>query len=406
MHVLFCHETYYSRKRDGTVYSYGAFPYSLWEERFLPFFESVTVVGRKKKLRADETGVLDISSGKNVDHILLPDIHRPIKRLTKTTRMYKKIKEQVERADAVVIRGPVDFGMMAAKAARECGKPYAIEMCGCAYDRAFFQPDVVGKAYAPLKYKRAQEMVLHADAVMYVTQKFLQERYPTNGLSEAASNVEIAAVPEYVLQDRLKRISASNDKIIFGLVGNFENGLKGMAVALDALGHVIKQYKGDSKKPMPDFEFKILGQAVPAQWQDLIEENGLQGKVKFCGRIPSGQAVMDWLDGIDIFIKPSFHEGLPRPVIEAMSRGCVVLSSNTGGVRELLSEDYVHDRGNAKQLADQIITLLPSDIRRKVAEENFVYARNYSHDILAGRRQVFWQGFAKIAQDKKDEKAA
>lgn len=405
MHILFCHDTYYSKKRDGTVLSYGAFPYELWQARFLPHFDTMTVIGRKKKLGPQETGVLEVSSGKNVEHILLPNIHAPIKRLTKMGRMYKKIKEQVERADAVVIRGPVELGMLAAKAARETGTPYAIEMNGCAHDTVYYTKTIFNRIYAPIRYQRTQRMVRHADAVMYMTEKFLQTRYPTRGLAAHASHVEIPAMPDYVLQARQKRIDASRDSnhpLIFGLIGNFNNGLKGTDVALRALAQVnTKRGKSDD---IPDFRFKVLGQGSPAQWSALIGELGLEGKVEFCGSVPRGQAVLDWLDTVDIYLQPSYHEGLPRALIEAMSRGCAALASDAGGTQELLPADYIHKRGNAAELAAQIETVLPHNVRQAAAQQNFEVAKDYSKDVLRPRREAFWQDFADYVSQR--DKAA
>ena len=400
MHVLFCHDTYYCKKRDGTVLSYATFPYSLWERRFLPYFESITVIGRKKKLRPDETGVLEISSGRNVDHVLLPNIHSPIKRLTKYRSMYKKIKEQVERADAVVIRGPVEFGMMAARAARKCKKPYAVEMCGCAYNKEFSRNNILSKLYAPIKFRRAQYMVKHAAAVIYVTENFLQERYPTQGISAYASNVEIATPPEYVLNSRLERIKANNDKINIGLVGNFGNGLKGLDLALSALGIVRKYCDDNPDKDLPDFCFKILGQGLAAQWQGLIHSNNLDGKVEFCGTIARGRDVLEWLDDIDIYMQPSLHEGLPRSLIEAMSRGCPALASDAGGASEVLGNEFIHECGDVQKLAEQIISLMDKEMRLNAAQDNFEKAKNYTIEELIPRRRNFWEAFALFAKSR------
>ncbi|MGN7437470.1 MAG: glycosyltransferase family 4 protein [Alcanivorax sp.] len=403
MHILFCHDTFYSSRRDGTVYSYGAFPYELWERRFLPYFESVTVIGRKKKLRPDETGVLAVSSGQNVDHILLPDIDSPVKRFTKYTRMYKRIEEQVERADAVVIRGPVEFGMMAAKAARKLAKPYAIEMCGCAYDKTYYKGDWFNRIYAPVKYRHAQKMVHHADAVMYVTEKFLQQRYPTQGYQESASNVEIVAPPEFVINHRLDRIKAREEVLNLGMIGNFGNGLKGLGVAIDALAILEKKRAED--RSLPDFKFKVLGQGMPAIWQSLLKDHGLDGKVEFCGTIPGGKEVFGWLDDIDIYLQPSFHEGLPRSLVEAMSRGCPSLCSDAGGTQELLSSEFIHERGNAEQLSRHILHFMQKENRQIAARNNFEKAKNYTRETLVPRRAAFWENFAQKVDEVAQKRA-
>ncbi len=400
MHILFCHDTYYSKKRDGTILSYGTFPYELWETRFLPYFESITVVGRKKKLDPNETGVLLTSSGRNVEHVLLSNVHTPVKVLTKYINTYNKIKKQVERADAVVIRGPVELGMMAARAARKYGRPYAVEMCGCAYNKEFSKNSILSKIYAPIKFRRAQNMVKYADAVIYVTENFLQERYPTQGISAYASNVEITTPPEYVFKSRLERINLDNPQINIGLIGNFGSGLKGLDIALAALDIVNKYRDENPDKNLPDFHFKILGQAFAAQWQALIREHGLCGKVEFCGTIARGRDVLEWLDEIDIYLQPSLHEGLPRSLIEAMSRGCLALASDAGGASELLADKFIHKYGDEQMLAEQMISLMNKEAYLLAAENNFDKAKNYTREELIPRRRNFWESFASLVKEK------
>lgn len=410
MHMLFCHEVFYSAKRDGSVLTYGNFPYEFWQERFLNKFDSMTVIGRKKKLRNDEQGILQTSSGANVKHVLMPDIYEPLKRLTKQGLMYRRIEEQVKRADALVISGPIDYGVMAAHAARTHGIPYAVEMCGCAYDKEYFKGDLFNKAYAPIKYQRAKTMVKNADAVIYVTQNFLQKRYPTGGLSEHATNIEIPKAAPEVLERRLQKLAEQSGEINIGLIGNFENGLKGVHIAIEALGIVRKalEKNTDTNKPVPSVRLRVLGQGIPALWTQALKQHGVQDSVEFCGRIADKEGVVTWLDTIDIFIKPGFHEGLPRPLIEAMSRGCAALSSNTGETDDLLAAKYIHSRGDAKTLSDQIMELINPENRRRAALENFEKAKLYAKDATYDRREKFWNNFAQTADTnmrRKQDKA-
>jgi len=290
---------------------------------------------------------------------------------------------------------------MAAKAARKCGKPYAIEMCGCAYNKEFSKSSLFSKIYAPLKFRRAQYMVAHADAVIYVTESFLQERYPTKGISAYASNVEIATPPEYVLSEKLERIqnTLSPVNINMGLIGNFGSGLKGLDIALEALEIVNKYAQENPDKNLPDFRLKVLGQGFAAQWQGLIRSYNLDGKIEFCGTIARGRDVLKWLDDIDIYLQPSLHEGLPRSLIEAMSRACPALASDAGGASELLTEEFIHECKDSQELADHIILLMDKDNRLKAAQDNFKKAKNYTCEELIPRRHNFWESFATLAAE-------
>lgn len=389
MKVLFAHDTYYAKDAQGTVYAYGAFPYALWAQRFLPHFDEITIVGREKELESGDEGKLDISSGERAQHVLLPNINSPLKRILQGPKLFKAIKAEVAKADSVIIRGPVEFGMMAAKAARQLGKPYAVEMSGCAFDHTWYHGSLIGKLYAPMKYLRARAMVKHADQVIYVTQHFLQARYPAKAYADYASNVEIEAPKTEILEKRLERIADHSGPFTIGLIGNFGNGLKGLGVALESLSKVSS-----------DFKFKVLGKGDPARWQSDIERLGLSGKVEFSGTLPGGAPVLEWLDSLDLYIQPSFHEGLPRALIEAMSCGLPALASNAGGSDELLPADFIHDKGDAKTLAGQINDMLSNpDMMADEARANFARAQDYTKDALVPRRQAFWTRFKSLMED-------
>lgn len=222
--ALFCHDTYYSRDTGGNIYAEGVFPYKLWKNRYLPHFDGLTVLGRDHGIYQGGHNHLSLAGGEHVDHILLDNINQPIKRILKGKKTYEKIYKIVEGVDAVIVRGPAEKGMMAAKAARVQGKPYVVEMSGCAFDQTWSHGSLVGKIYAPLRYLRARHMLRLADQVVYVTQRFLQKRYPTNGYTEYASNVELPPIHENQIKERLKKIDRLFDSercLEIGMVANW-----------------------------------------------------------------------------------------------------------------------------------------------------------------------------------------
>jgi hypothetical protein len=180
------------------------------------------------------------SDGPGVRHVLLPNINTPAKRIFSSGEATAKIREEVEEADAVIVRGPSEFGMIAAQIVKltmvnkTATKTLAVEMSGCAFDHTWHRGSLTGKLYAPVKYLRARRMVNSADAVIYVTEKFLQARYPTRGTIANASNVEIESPSSHVLEKRLQRIDGTTP-LTFGLIGNYGHALKGLDVALAAL---------------------------------------------------------------------------------------------------------------------------------------------------------------------------
>ena len=101
-----------------------------------------------------------------------------------------------------------------------------------------------------------------------------------------------------------------------------------------------------------------------------------------------------WMDTLDMLVIPSFQEGLPRVLIEAMSRGCPAAGAKTGGIPELLRTEMLHNPGDYKKLAKDIKTVLnDKELAKELARENFSEAKQYAKEVLDSRRKSFWVDF-------------
>src|SRR5690606_10673633 len=80
---------------------------------------------------------------------------------------------------------------------------------------------------------RLKRIVSKAHNVIYVTQKVLQQRYPTFGASEAISNVRLK---EVVNEESVERFYKKREDIFkIGMIGSFHVRYKGHLEALKAL---------------------------------------------------------------------------------------------------------------------------------------------------------------------------
>jgi glycosyltransferase involved in cell wall biosynthesis len=108
----------------------------------------------------------------------------------------------------------------------------------------------------------------------------------------------------------------------------------------------------------------------------------------------SGQAVLDWLDGIDLYLQPSYQEGVPRATIEAMSRGCPIIASKAGGIPELIEQQWLINPGDIDNLANLMIQMLDNPKARiNAILKNYEKSKEYSHEFLNSRRFTFWSAF-------------
>jgi glycosyltransferase involved in cell wall biosynthesis len=83
---------------------------------------------------------------------------------------------------------------------------------------------------------------------------------------------------------------------------------------------------------------------------------------KFIGNI-NNDDVVRYLDEADVLIFPSLFEGLPYSILESISRGLLILCSNTSGVNEILSPDYdfIFESMSSISLSEKLDLLLSCD---------------------------------------------
>jgi len=64
--------------------------------------------------------------------------------------------------------------------------------------------------------------------------------------------------------------------------------------------------------------------------------NNLEGRVTFCGHLTPGD-LGDMMRKAHVFVLPSYFEGVPLVLIEALASGCRIVASDLPGIRELVS---------------------------------------------------------------------
>ncbi len=98
-------------------------------------------------------------------------------------------------------------------------------------------------------------------------------------------------------------------------------------------------------------------QAIPHDW--LMKMNS-RGCVEWLGRIPF-EKVMELLKGAYAAVVPSYHEGLPRFLVEAGSLGKPLVAFDVPGCREVVNDEengYLVQTLNTKALAEAVFKLL------------------------------------------------
>lgn len=381
MRLLFVHDHRFYRDESGAVLTSGSLPAAVWD-RYLEHFAELRVVGRDGGV-APAGANYALSSRPGVTFDLIPGVSYG-QLVLGSSGVRQRIRAALAECDAAIVRLPSELGFITAAECRRTGKPYAVEMVGCAWDAMRNHGSRSARLYAPLFFERTRRALRRAPSTLYVTTRWLQQRYPTDGKAYAASDVEIAPLsgPEAEARRvRLERI-AGGEPPELGTVASLRIRSKGIQTALAALELLRDQGL--------ELRYRVLGGGDPAPWIALAERHGVADLVAFDGVRPAGEGVARWLDTIDVHLQPSFQEGLPRATVEAMSRGAACIGSTCGGIPELLPPERLHRPGDVAVLARRIRALATDPAAlAEASERDLETSRGFEPERLAAVRSLF-----------------
>ena len=103
-------------------------------------------------------------------------------------------------------------------------------------------------------------------------------------------------------------------------------------------------------------KIKLAGKGEILSLLQDIEKNDLEKIMEYVGWI-SGDEKEQMLKTSDVFILPSYNEGLPISILEAMSYSLPVISTNVGGIPEIVEQHkngILVEPGNSEQLTEAI----------------------------------------------------
>jgi glycosyltransferase involved in cell wall biosynthesis len=319
-----------------------------------------------------------------LEFVEIPNINSIKGFLIEKPKYKKLIEAQVEKADLIFARMPSVISDITINIARRKKKKYMVEVGGCAWD-AFWNHGLIGKMVAPFMYFNEVKGVKNADFASYVTENWLQKRYPCNCPTVSASNVYLEKLDERVLEKRLNKIQnkSKNSHFIIGTTAAVNVRYKGQEYIIRAISELNKQGY--------DFEYELVGGGDNTFLKRLTKRLGVEDKVRFKGILLNND-VITWLNSIDIYAQPSKQEGLPRALIEAMSVGCPAIGSTTAGIPELLQDETIFNNGNINQICNILKKLVSIDLQ-EIAERNFNKAREYELVRLDNKRNEIYEQY-------------
>ncbi|WP_026894269.1 glycosyltransferase family 4 protein [Clostridiisalibacter paucivorans] len=386
MKVLFAHGLKFFEDSNGNLYLRG-YDTNYWN-RYLKHFDELYVIGRKQRISDEYISGFNKFEGNGLFFVEVPDIHN-YKTYFRSNRLFESIaKKIVNDVDVIIARIPGTYSSKIIRYAKQKNKPYLVEMVGCPWD-SLWNHSFKGKLVAPFMMRSTKKILQQAPYVIYVTNQFLQKRYPTKGKQTNCSNVTLPKMDDAVLTKRIEKIKSSKSlEIVIGTTAAVDVRYKGQQYVIGALGKL-------KESGVTNYRYQLVGGGDTSYLKSMAQKYNVEEQVEFLGA-KSHDKVFEWLDTIDIYIQPSRQEGLPRALIEAMSRGLPSIGAATGGIPELLENEYIFS--NTKSNINEIINILRTftlDSLERQAIRNFKVSSKYDKKNISTRRFNFIDDFIK-----------
>ncbi len=131
-----------------------------------------------------------------------------------------------------------------------------------------------------------------------------------------------------------------------------------------------------------DVLFEMGGDQEVAEVRGLVEEKGIEDNVRMLGWV-SGDDKLAAFTRAHIYVLPSYHEGLPIGVLEAMAAGLPVVPTPVGGLPEVVRDGIngiIISPGDVRALSAAVLRLLDgAELRKRMSEANVELVRS-RHD--------------------------
>jgi glycosyltransferase involved in cell wall biosynthesis len=236
----------------------------------------------------------------------------------------------------------------------------------------------------PAFFKRGFVLTLEkSDIVFVLSLEWKRE------LEKFSNNINLKVFYNWVKIPQENEVVKRKQVLFLGRIGE----RKGTYVLVDAIPEVIKDY--------PECQFVFAGDGEIENLKKLVEEKGINSNVKIIGWV-KGREKERVLSESLIFVLPSFAEGLPVAILEAMAHRLPIIATPVGAIPEVIEEGengILVEPGDNFALSQAIKKLLADEklrermgrnnvekIRREFAIERRMKELGFIYDSLLKRR--------------------
>jgi glycosyltransferase involved in cell wall biosynthesis len=220
------------------------------------------------------------------------------------------------------------------------------------------------------KQKRICHMFNLADKVIVLSSQWLKW---ANTIVKDNSKLHI--IYNSIHEVTLPQKNSTNQSVLF--LGRLTHN-KGTEDLINAFSKIAINF--------PMAELHLGGDGDINLYREKATKLGIINRVKFLGWI-SGDIKNQYLANATIYCLPSYNEGFPMGILEAMSANVAVIASTAGGIPDAIThqqEGLLIEAGDVEALAASLAALLKDDTLRKqyINAAQIKYQKNFSPNVI------------------------
>ncbi|WP_342042988.1 glycosyltransferase family 4 protein [Bacillus sp. OTU2372] len=222
------------------------------------------------------------------------------------------------------------------------------------------------------KKKRLIRKIYNKCNIMIALSEEWKERLSMIVPSERIVIIEnYSTIHKDAVHDKLNR--KSNGQILF-------LGEIGLRKGCYDIPEVVKKVVEE----IPTVKFVLGGSGDIDNIRDLLIEKGVEKYVIFPGWVRDEEKDK-LLRKSDVFFLPSYNEGMPMSILDAMGYGLPVVSTRVGGIPKIVHEDengYVCEPGDVDGFAEALVKLLTeADKLKRFSKNSYsIVSKDYSFE--------------------------
>lgn len=364
----------------SVVYGYNFF------SRYFEVFDDIYLVAHCETLEKIPDNYIRVD-GKGLHILEVPFPHGKVQYIKKYFKVKKEIKKAVMNTDfdVAVLRIPDQLAFQVFNVLRKKKVPIGAEIISNSWD--LFDSDISGSILRPFIRRiwdyNEKKICKKANGTSYVTKFAIQQRYkPTLGrqgyFTTNYSDVEIDSKP---VSARVFE-SGEKNKTLLHVSADIGGTVKGHKELVESVAML--------KNEGIAVNVVIVGDGtLSPEVRNIIDENRISSQIRLTGKLQKDELKKEY-ENSDIFVFPSYREGLPRVVIEAMSYGLPCIATELDGIKELLPDDCLVKVKDSIGLKEKIKSfVLDNKLLNEKSLENLNKSREYTKENLQAERNGF-----------------